>query len=82
MYSLDERKHTVRSAGIQIASRLIGQQQSGAGHQRPRQRHPLLLPAGKLAGLVLRPVRQSDFFQPAKSFLFSLFAAIAPRQQG
>ena len=82
MHSLDERKDPVRGRGIQISSRLIGQQHSRVGHQRPSQRNALLLAAGKLSRLVFRAVCQAHFFQPRKRFRFSRFARFAARQQG
>ncbi len=42
--------HLLAQLEIERAQRLIEQQQLGTIHQRPRQRHALLLPAGKLAG--------------------------------
>ena len=32
----------------------------GTAHQRPRARHPLLLPAGELVGAVVEPVAELD----------------------
>ncbi len=38
---------------VQIAGRLVGEQNSRPGHKRPRQGHPLLLAAGQLLGRML-----------------------------
>jgi hypothetical protein len=35
---------------VQLAGRLVGEQQLRAGRQRPGDRHPLLLAAGQLTG--------------------------------
>jgi hypothetical protein len=45
---------------IQLAGRLIGQQQARPDRQRAGDGHPLLLPAGQLAGPLPRVIRQAD----------------------
>ena len=50
----------VRGAGIEIAGRLVGEQQTGRVDQRPRDRHPLLLAARELAGRIALAVAQTE----------------------
>lgn len=45
---------------VQVGRRLVSEHQLGIGHQRPRYRHPLLLPAGKLIGPLVRLVLHAD----------------------
>src|SRR5882762_8810312 len=52
-----------RSPAVKIARRLIGQQNRRPVHQRARHRHTLLLPAGHLRRVMLRPVGKSDHRQ-------------------
>ena len=41
---------------VEVAGRLVGEDQRGVGHDRPRDRDPLLLAAGQLGGLVVQAV--------------------------
>jgi hypothetical protein len=50
-------------AGIEIAGGLVGQQHQRAASGGPRHRHPLLLPAGELGGIMPEPVEQADPLQ-------------------
>ena len=45
---------------VEIAGRLVGQQQRRLHHQRPRNRDALLLAAGQLARPMLQTFGQSD----------------------
>src|SRR6185503_7150218 len=45
---------------VEVARRLIREQQRGLVNQRPRDGHALLLPARKLRRLVIHAVAQSD----------------------
>ena len=47
-------------ARVEVAGRLVGQQDFGLVYQRPGDGHPLLLAAGKLPGLVGGPLLQPD----------------------
>jgi hypothetical protein len=45
---------------VQVAGRLVGQQQPGPVHQRAGNRHALLLAAGELARVVVQPGPEPD----------------------
>jgi hypothetical protein len=53
-------QHLAPGGRVQGAGRLVGEQHGRPGDQRPGDRHPLLLPAGQLAGPVPGPVTQPD----------------------
>lgn len=46
---------------IQVAGRLIGQQQAGLPHECARDGHPLLFPAGELGRVMVQPGIEPDF---------------------
>jgi hypothetical protein len=46
--------------GVELAGRLVGDQQPGPVGQRPRDRHPLLLAAGQLVGALVRMLPEPD----------------------
>ena len=46
--------------GIEAAGRLVGEEELGPHHERARERHALLLAAGKVLGIVVQPLRQAD----------------------
>ena len=48
---------------IQVPGRLVAQQQARPVHQRPRDRHPLALPAGQRGGQRVEPVAEPDRVQ-------------------
>ena len=48
---------------VEVAGRLVGQQQVGLGDQGPGDGRPLHLAAGQLARAVLQPMAQADQFQ-------------------
>src|SRR2546423_4055081 len=54
--SLEQRQHLFGGLAIQIAGRLVGHEDRGIAGDGPRDRHPLLLPAGELARQVAHPV--------------------------
>src|ERR1041384_4796058 len=74
---LEQRHHLDRGPAVEVAGRLVRQQNRGAGDQRPRDRDPLLLPAGELARLVVEAVAEADPFQGLfrKSLRIQLAAA-------
>ncbi len=45
---------------VEIAGRLVGDQNGGVRRQRPRQRHTLLLAAGQLRRIMAKPILQPD----------------------
>ena len=46
--------------GVEVAGRLVGQDDVGVVDQRPGDGHALLLAAGELRGPVVEPVAQAD----------------------
>ena len=68
--SRDQFKNQLAGASIEIAGRLIGQQDSGLGDERTRQRNTLLFAAGKFAGAMMPARLKPDFAQPPRSFVF------------
>ena len=60
-----------RRPPVQIARRLIGQEQLRLGDQRPGQRQPLLLASRKLAG-AMRAARFKSHFAPTSSSWMNL----------
>ena len=65
----EQRHHLVAGARIEVAGRLVGQHQARLVDQRARDRDPLLLPAGQLAGMVVQAVAQADPFQRGRRAL-------------
>ena len=64
--SIEPLKHLqdfLAGAGIQVAGRLVGQQDRRMIDERAGDGHALLLPAGKLRRLVVEPLAQADAFQ-------------------
>ena len=57
---VEQRQHVCGRHRVEVAGRLVGQDQRRLGDQRPRHRDPLLLTAGQLAGPVLDPVAEAD----------------------
>ena len=60
---LQDRHHFLATAAIQRPGRLIGQDHLAAIHQGPRDADPLLLAAGELSRLVMRPITQPQPLQ-------------------
>ena len=70
-----QRQHLLAGPGVQVAGRLVGEHHGGLGHQRPRNRHALLLAAGQLG----RPVRQAVAeVDRAHELVEQLGVAVAP----
>ena len=55
-----ETEHLGAGAGVEVAGRLVGEDDLGPGDQGPGAGDPLLLAAGQLAGPVPEPVAQAD----------------------
>ena len=51
---LQELQDLVRALAVEVAGGLVAEQEGGVGHDGAGDGHPLLLPAGQLARLVLR----------------------------
>ena len=52
-------EHLGAGAGVEVAGRLVGEHHPRPADQRTRHRHPLLLTAGELVGLVGEPVAEA-----------------------
>ena len=59
---------------VQRARRLIGQQKHWLIHQRPRDGHPLLLPAGELGRVMMHPVCEPQGLQGRLRFALAFLA--------
>jgi len=70
MQSRDQLKNQFPGAAVEIAGRLIGQQDLRLGDERPCQRQPLLLAAGKLSRTMMPACFQSYLAQPPRRFVF------------
>ena len=82
MQPLNQPKDRLRCLPIQIPRRLIRQQNLRLRHQRPRQAHPLLLPAAQLARPMLLPRSASPTsLQPDPRPLHRRRPAYPPSQQ-
>ena len=60
---LDQVHQALCRLGVQVGCRLVRDHHFGVGHQGSRDRHALLLPAGKLAGPLPAAGGQADRFQ-------------------
>ena len=57
---LQEREHLEARPGVEVAGRLVGQEERRVGDQGPGDRDALLLAAGELVGRVVDPVVEAD----------------------
>src|SRR5512132_610919 len=55
--------------GIEVAGRFVGKEERGSAYQSPSNSHALLLPSGKLRGIMLFPTRKSDPLQGRRRLL-------------
>jgi hypothetical protein len=78
---LEQRDDLVTGVLVEVASRLVGQQHPRVFHQGPRDRHPLLLPAGELGRQVPGAVGQPHEFQCPRRALAPLGGADAQRHE-
>ena len=53
-------EHLGAGPGVEVAGRLVGEDDPRPADQRAGDRHPLLLAAGELLGLVVEPVPEAD----------------------
>ena len=56
-------EHAAGGGRVECGSGFVGQNHVGVGRKRTSNAHALLLPAGKLGGIVLRAVGQADNLQ-------------------
>ena len=75
---VEDGEHVRGGVAVQVAGRLVGEQQRRLGDQRPGHRDPLLLAAGELVGLVLGPVGQPDQVQRGQRPARGARAALTP----
>ena len=72
--AIHQIEHFFRGNLVEIAGRFVGNQNRGIRGDGPRDRHPLLLPAGELARVVMHPLSQADNaqrrFRVRPSFFF------------
>ena len=77
---LQDRQDLVGRGAVEVAGRLVAQQQLGVGHDRARDRDALLLPARHLARIVLHAVGEIDHLERGLDVLAPLLA-VEPGQQ-
>ncbi len=68
--------------GVEVAGRLVGQQQRGAVDQGPGDGSPLHLPAAELMGKMVRPVRHPDLLQYGQGRLADPSGGITAQEEG
>src|SRR5487761_2096617 len=73
----EQPQDLLRGHPVEVAGRLVGDDQRRIGDQRPRDRDPLLLPARQLVGKVRRAVGQADELEGSLDAL----AALGARQR-
>ena len=65
---------------VKVARRFVSQDNGGVIGQGPGNRHPLLLPAGKLKRFMAKAVAQTDQLEKLQSFLYGSII-IQPRRK-
>ena len=63
MHIAEEEVQRLGGRLVEVAGRLVGEQDRGTHHQRARHGHALLLTPGELAGQVLRAVGHANLFE-------------------
>src|SRR5262245_49027777 len=58
--ALEQPEHVGGRLPVEVAGRLVGDDEHRIGHQRARDRHALLLAAGKLGGVVAHAIGEAD----------------------
>ena len=74
---LEERHHLDRRAAVEIARRLVGEQQRRLRDERARDRHALLLAARQLARLVIQPLAEPHALERLRGELPRVLPAAA-----
>src|SRR5262249_60386097 len=69
---LEERQHLGAALAVEGARGLVGQDDLATVHERPRNRHPLLLAARELRRLVLEPIAEAERRQQGAGALLAL----------
>ena len=72
----------VGGAGVEVAGRLVGEQQVRAHDEGAGDRHALLLTAGELAGAMVQAVRQTDRLEHVAGPLARLLVGDSADQRG
>jgi hypothetical protein len=80
METEEQIDHALSVGRIQIAGGFIRKKKCGAADEGPRDRDPLLFAARELDGIVVLPVRQTDFFEETERLPVGV--GIAPEFQG
>ena len=75
---LEQLEDLAGAGAVEVAGGLVGDEQVGVGHDRPRDRHALLLAARELPGIVVLAALQADDPQRRQHVL----APSAARQVG
>jgi ABC-type nitrate/sulfonate/bicarbonate transport system ATPase subunit len=73
--------HLIAELRVQIAERLVQQQDVGLVHERPGEGHPLLLAAGELIRPMSEPMLQPDCLQRTHRPLPSIGGGAATKQE-
>ncbi len=68
----EEVQDLLRGFAVEVAGRLVGQEDGGVGDQGAGDRHPLVLAAGELVRLVGETVAEADHFERGFGRLFAL----------
>jgi hypothetical protein len=63
MHLPQESMERIRGLFVEIAGRLVGQEDCRLHHERPRDRDALLLAPGQHAGPVIQPLAEADALQ-------------------
>jgi len=79
---LEEREHLGARVGVEVAGRLVGEDQRGLGHQSPGDPDPLLLAARELGGLMVQSIAQAEALEGLLGLSETLAAADALVHQG
>ena len=56
----EQRHHRVAGRLVEVAGRLVGEDEAGPGGERAADRHPLLLAAGELLGVAGQEVGEAE----------------------